>query len=77
MDQLMLDVTDIPGVQMGDEVIVVGRDGNCSVTFDELAGMLGTINYELSCAVSKRVPRVYLQGGKVVGVVDHILHQYK
>lgn len=77
MDQLMLDVTDIPGVQMGDEVIVVGRDGDCSVTFDELAEMLGTINYELSCAVSKRVPRVYLKGGKVIGVVDHILHQYK
>lgn len=77
MDQLMIDVTDIPDVKMGDEVIVVGTDGDKHVTFDDLADILGTISYELSCAISKRVPRVYKEKGEIVGVVDHILHQYK
>ena len=77
MDQLMIDVTDIPGVKMGDEVIVVGTDGDKHVTFDDLAAILGTINYELPCVLTKRVPRVYKENGEIVGVVDHILHQYK
>jgi len=63
MDQLMLDVTEIPGVQMGDEVTVAGRDGDEEVTFAQLAELIGTIPYELVCQVSRRVPRVYL-GGK-------------
>lgn len=77
MDQLMIDVTDIPDVKMGDEVIVVGTDGDKHVTFDDLAEILGTINYELPCVLTKRVPRVYKEKGEIVGVVDHILHQYK
>lgn len=77
MDQLMLDVTDVPDVKMGDEVIVVGTDGDKHVTFDDLAAMLGTINYELPCVITKRVPRVYKENGEIVGVVDHVLHQYK
>lgn len=77
MDQLMIDVTGIPNVKMGDEVIVVGRDGDKAVTFDDLAEILGTINYELPCVLTKRVPRVYMEGGKIVGIVDHVLHQYK
>lgn len=77
MDQLMIDVTDIPGVKMGDEVIVVGTDGDKHVTFDDLAEILGTINYELSCVLTKRVPRVYKEKGEIVGIVDHVLHQYR
>lgn len=77
MDQLMIDVTDIPDVKMGDEVIVVGTDGDKHVTFDDLAEILGTINYELSCVLTKRVPRVYKEKGEIVGVVDHVLHQYR
>ncbi|AMJ40817.1 alanine racemase [Anaerotignum propionicum] len=77
MDQLMLDVTGIPDVKMGDEVVVFGHQGDQVLPIEELADMLGTINYELTCVVTKRVPRVFIQGGKVIGVVDHVLHQYK
>lgn len=77
MDQTMLDVTDVPDVKMGDEVIVFGRQGDAVLPVENLAAQLNTINYEITCMVTKRVPRVYMQGGKIVGIVDHILHQYK
>ena len=75
MDQLMLDVTEIPGVQAGDIVTVVGSEGGCQVTFGELAGIAGTIHYELACLVNRRVPRVYQKGGKTVGIVDYIVEE--
>ena len=56
MDQTMVDVTDIDGVQVGDEVILFGSD---AVTADEAARHLGTINYEVTCLVSARVPRIF------------------
>lgn len=77
MDQLMLDVTGIPDVKMGDEVVVFGRQGDQVLPIEELAEILGTINYELTSVVTKRVPRVFIKDGKVIGVVDHVLHQYK
>lgn len=62
MDWIMLDVTHVPGVSVGDEVILLGCDGqgNC-ITAEELAEKAGTIPYEIFCGVSKRVPRVYLK----------------
>lgn len=64
MDQFMADVTDIPGVKTGDEAILMGSDGNLSVPAEEIAAILGTINYEVVCRVGKRVPRVYIKNGK-------------
>jgi alanine racemase len=63
MDWIMLDVTDIPDVAEGDEVILLGCDGagNC-IRAEELAERAGTIAYEIFCGVSKRVPRAYLNG---------------
>lgn len=72
MDQLMLDITGIPGVKSGDTVTVIGKDGEESVTADELAGLAGTINYEIVCGIAKRVPRVYKKGGKEIGVLDYL-----
>lgn len=72
MDQLMLDVTKIPGVCAGDEVTVFGTDGGSILPVDELASQVGTINYELVCGVSKRVPRVYRRNGKTVGSLDYL-----
>lgn len=62
MDWIMLDVTDIPEVKVGDEVVLMGNDrsGN-SVKAEELAEWAGTIPYEIFCGISKRVPRVYLK----------------
>ena len=61
MDMCMIDLTDLPGVDVGDEVEIFGR----RASVDDLAARAGTIPYELTCAVSKRVPRVYLRGGQV------------
>lgn len=72
MDQLMLDVTHIDGVEAGDTVTIVGRDGENSLSFDEMANLSGTINYEKVCLIGKRVPRIYRRGGKDVGVVDYV-----
>lgn len=71
MDQLMLDVSDIQTIKQGDIVTVVGRDGDEMITFDELANSIGTISYELMCLIGRRVPRVYLEDGKEIAVVDY------
>lgn len=65
MDQLMIDVTGIENVAVGDTVTVFGEDGGLSVTANDLAARCGSIGYELLCNVNLRVPRVYLKGGKV------------
>lgn len=62
MDMTMVDLTGLPEVRVGGEVEIFGP----RQSVDELAATLGTIPYELTCAVSKRVPRLYIQGGKVV-----------
>jgi alanine racemase len=59
MDQIMVDVGHIPGVNIGDEAVLIGRQGDQEITADEVAGMLGTINYEVVCMISHRVQRVY------------------
>lgn len=66
MDQLMADVTDIPEAAEGCVVTLIGKDADEEVSLDELARLTGTINYELACNISKRVPRVYLRNGKVI-----------
>lgn len=65
MDQFMVDVTDIADVAEGDEVILIGSDGNESITLEEIAGQSGMLNYELACIIGKRVPRVYVRDGQV------------
>ena len=77
MDQMMIDVTGIEDVKMGDEVVLFGRQGDAVLPVEEIADLLGTINYEITCVVTKRVPRVYMQDGEIIGIVDHVLHQYK
>jgi len=77
MDQLMLDVTHIPGVREGDLVTIVGEDGGRRLTFDEMAQLSGTIAYEKVCLIGKRVPRIYRRDGKDVGIVDYIRHQHE
>ena len=60
MDQLMIDVSDVPEAQSGDIVTLIGRDGDDIITADDLAAMYGTIGYEVVCGISKRVPRIYI-----------------
>jgi len=60
MDQFMIDVTGAGQICTGDEVILIGRQGEQTVTADELADLMGTINYEIVCMISSRVPRIYI-----------------
>ena len=60
MDQIMCDVTDIPGVRVGDEAVLLGRQGDACITADEMAGWADTISYEILLSISERVPRVFL-----------------
>lgn len=71
MDQFMVDVTDIEGVAAGDEVTLIGRDGEDSISMEEVGAVSGRFNYELACDISKRVPRVYQKGGKVTATKDY------
>ncbi len=71
MDQLMADVTDIPEAAEDGEVTLIGRDGGEQITVEELAEVGGGFHYELICGLGKRVPRVYLQGGRIVGTKDY------
>lgn len=59
MDLTMVDVTDIPGVSKGDEVVLIGRQGREQITAEEIAKKIGSISYEVLCLIGKRVPRVY------------------
>jgi len=59
MDQCLVDVTALRGrVNIGDDVVIIGRQGDEEITADELAGRLGTINYEIVTGISRRVPRI-------------------
>jgi alanine racemase len=68
MDMCMLDVTDIIDVAVGDEVVLIGTQGAETLSADEMAARLDTINYEITCLIGKRVPRVYLSGGHIVKI---------
>ncbi len=61
MDQCMVDVSAVPNVKLGDEVIVMGSDGINSVTADDIAKATGTISYEICCAFGQRLPKVYIR----------------
>ena len=69
MDQCMIDVTNVHNINTGDEVIIFGAD---TVTADSLASWLGTINYEIVCMVSKRIPRYYIQNKRTVNVLNYL-----
>lgn len=73
MDQCMLDVTGLPDVHEGAEVTVFGREGNERVTADELAAKAGLINYEVTCGLSRRVPRVYVKNNEMIETTDYML----
>ena len=69
MDMCMVDVTDLPDIQVGDEVTIIGAELPC----DGLADQLGTIPYEVLCGINKRIPRIYLQNGKESEILQYIV----
>lgn len=70
MDQFMVDVTHIPQVKEGEEAILLGRDGEASITAEEMAFLSSGFHYEILCNIGKRVPRIYIKNGSVVGKKD-------
>lgn len=66
MDQIMIDVTEVPDVKLYDEVVLYGSQGDAEVSLEEVAATIGTITYEVCCALGRRVPRRYLQQGTVI-----------
>ena len=73
MDQLMVDVTDIDGVVPGDQVTLIGRDGEEVIPMEAIAEAAGSFNYEFACGISRRVPRVYVSGGEIIHSVHYLL----
>ncbi len=73
MDQMMVDVTDIPGVELNDRVVLVGRYGDEEITMEAIADAADSFNYEFVCGISRRVPRLYCRDGKTVHSVHYLL----
>ena len=73
MDQMMVDITDVPDVKIDDPVVLVGSDGNDVITMEEIAAAADSFNYEFVCGISRRVPRFYYRDGQRVNQVHYLL----
>ena len=78
MDQFMVDVTDIEGVEKGDEVTLIGKDGAEEISVEKMAELAGdTFNYEIVCDLGKRIPRVFYYKGNIIGTKDYFFDKYE
>ena len=78
MDQFMVDVSDIEGVEAGDDVVLIGKSGNEIISAEKLADIAGdTFNYEIVCDLGKRMPRIFSKNGKVVCTKDYFSDKYE
>jgi alanine racemase len=75
MDQCMMNVTGLADIHNEEEVVILGKQGEERITAEEHAAWLGTINYEITCMISHRVPRVYIRDGVVVSTVNPLMRQ--
>ena len=73
MDQMMVDITDVPDVKIDDPVVLVGNDGNDVITVEEIAAASDSFNYEFVCGISRRVPRRYRQNGQIIKTIHYLL----
>lgn len=71
MDQFMVSVDEIPEAEEGDEVMLIGTDGEHQITMEELGEISGRFNYELACDLGKRIPRVYMKNGRITETKDY------
>ena len=72
MDQIMVDVTDIPNVQADDEVVLLGRSGDEEITMYDISRAAGVVHYEFMCSLHHRMPRYYVRGGKAVDTLHYL-----
>lgn len=73
MDQMMVDVTNIPETAVNDPVTLIGTDGSETITMEQIAAAADTFNYEFTCGISRRVCRCYTKNGQTVQEVDFLL----
>ncbi|MBM7836000.1 alanine racemase [Clostridium sardiniense] len=71
MDQCMIDVTDVGEVKVGDEVIILGEDRDLKFNADDMAELIGTINYDILCMIKHRVPRIYKKNNEIIKVKNY------
>lgn len=71
MDQFMVSVDEIPEAAEGDEVTLIGTDGNLEITMEEVGELSGRFNYELACDLGKRIPRAYIKNGRIAETKDY------
>lgn len=64
MDWTLVDVTDIEGAEVGDDVVLIGSEGGCEVRAEDLGALSDTISYEITCGINRRVTRIYVEGGE-------------
>ena len=76
MDQMMVDVTHIPGAAVGDQVTLVGSDGGETIAMEEISAQADSFNYEFVCGISRRVPRLYMKDGHIDHTVHYLLDTY-
>lgn len=72
MDQFMVDVTDIENIDVETEVVLVGTQGDCTITMEEFANAAHSFNYEQICSIARRVPRVYYSNNQIVKAVNYM-----
>ena len=77
MDQMMVDVTAIPDAEVGDQVTLIGADGDNTITMEQKAEAADSFNYEFVCGISRRVPRFYRQSGQIVHQVHYLLDAFE
>ena len=77
MDQMMVDVTEIPETKPGDRVTLVGTDGEETITMEAIAAAADSFNYEFVCGISRRVPRIYVSGGEKVHSVHYLTDPFE
>ena len=77
MDQMMVDVTEIPETRPGDRVTLVGTDGEETITMEAIAAAADSFNYEFVCGISRRVPRIYVSGGEKVHSVHYLTDPFE
>lgn len=75
MDQCMVDLTDVPEAQAGDEVIIYGDGTNNTMSIQDMADILHTNKNEILCRIARRTPRVYTRNGKVVKILNYLLQE--
>ncbi len=75
MDQMMVDITHIPDVAIGNKVVLIGSFDDECITMEQIAEAAGSFNYEFLCGISRRVPRYYVKDGKVVQTIHYLLDE--